>query len=370
MAKVKLENITKTFGNVVAVNNLSLEIEDGEFMVLLGPSGAGKTTTLKLISGNETPEKGLIYIGNRIVNPLEPQQRNVAMAFESYALYPHFTVYENLAFPLKAPGRNYSTQQIDNRVKEVAELLNITPLLSRAPAHLSGGQRQRVSLGRALVRDPDILLLDEPISHLDAKLRHRMRAEFKAISSRIKTTILYVTHDYLEAMSLPDRVAIIDHGTLHQVGSPEDVFRRPANIFVASLLGQPKINLIKCRISNEDGKICFTGLNGGVRLLTNDYIRDRVLKTNLDHVIIGIRPFNMIPVDEVHENETIISGKVYVYERLGTRGILTFSVENQNFDLITPISMDFKIDAPVNVKIDVNEIMIFDPTTEKNIFID
>lgn len=371
MAKVVLEHLTKKFGDVTAVDDLSLEIHDGEFMVLLGPSGAGKTTTLKLISGVEHPNQGLIYIGDRLVNAIEPQKRNVAMAFESYALYPHFKVYDNLAFPLRAPGRKFTQPEVDRRVREVAEMLNITPLLDRAPAHLSGGQRQRVSLGRALVREPEILLLDEPISHLDAKLRHRMRAEFKSICAAIKTTILYVTHDYLEALSLPDRVAVIHRGKLHQIDKPEEIFERPVNLFVAGLLGQPKINQIRCTVQDSGERLIFTSTDGAIRLSTNSEIRRKVLKANLDEVILGIRPFHITVADHQKvEHGTEIEGKVYVYERLGTRGILTLSVGSWNLDTITPIGLDFNIDEHVRVIVDTSQLVVFDPTTEKNVLLD
>jgi len=238
MAKLTLQNLTKDFGKVRAVNDMSLEVADGEFIVMLGPSGAGKTTTLKLIAGAETPTDGKVYIGDRLMNGVEPHRRNVAMAFESYALYPHMTVKDNLAFPLKAPGRKLPGHEIEARVKTVSETLNIHMLLDRLPQHLSNGQKQRVALGRAMVREPDVLLLDEPISHLDAKLRHRMRTEFKALEATIRYTTIYVTHDYLEALSLGDRLVVLNQGEIQQIGKPHDVFDNPANIFVAQILGQ------------------------------------------------------------------------------------------------------------------------------------
>jgi multiple sugar transport system ATP-binding protein len=371
MANLILDHITKKFGETVAVDDFSLHVNDGEFMVLLGPSGAGKTTTLKLIAGVEQVNGGLIYIGDRLMNPLEPQRRNVAMAFETYALYPHMKVYENLAFPLRAPGRNMTAQQIDSRVREIAELLGITQFLDRAPAHLSGGQRQRVSLGRAMVREPDILLLDEPISHLDAKLRHRMRAEFKAISASINTTILYVTHDYLEALSLSDRVAVMDQGKLLQVGTPDDVFVRPKNTFVAALLGQPKINLIRCSITTHSGQMRLCSKDGTINLLVNAQIQSILNQLNLNEVVIGIRPFHMAVANGQDKNQftEAIQGNVYVYERLGTRGILTMSVGEMHMDVITPISMDFDIDRPVTVAVDMDQALLFHPETEENILL-
>jgi multiple sugar transport system ATP-binding protein len=368
MAKLVLDRVTKKFGSVVAVNDLSLEVADGEFLVLLGPSGAGKTTTLKLISGVEHSDDGLIYIGDKLVNALEPPQRNVAMAFETYALYPNYNVYNNIAFPLKAPGRKMSKQDIDRKVRSVAELLGITPLLERHVGALSGGQRQRVSLGRAMVRDPEILLLDEPIAHLDAKLRHRMRTEFKALEREIHTTTIYVTHDYLEALSLADRVVVLNLGKLQQVGTTDDVFNHPANVFVATQLGQPKINLIKSTVSNNGGKLQFDSTDAGaIRLDVPDRLKDAVLKANAKEFLVGIRPLYMDVVDNQAGRANVIDATVYVYERLGTKGVLTASTGSQSLDVITPIEMDFRIDEPVKLAVQVDNLIVFDAASEQNI---
>ncbi len=366
MAKLFLDHLTKTFGPVTAVNDLSLEVADGEFLVLLGPSGAGKTTTLKLISGVEQPTEGIIWINDKIVNALEPPQRNVAMAFETYALYPNYSVYDNLAFPLRAPGRKMSKQAIDQKVRAVAETLGIHMLLDRGVGALSGGQRQRVSLGRAMVRDPEILLLDEPIAHLDAKLRHRMRAEFKALEREIQTTTIYVTHDYLEALSLADRIVVIDHGKLQQVGTDDEVFNRPVNIFVATMLGQPKINLLRCRVVCEGDQMHFVSTDGA-SLEAPARLREAVVKSNLDTVAVGIRPFMMKVVDGDAGYNNIIAGKVYVYERLGTKGVLTVSTGAQMVDVITPIEMNFDFDQPVKLAVQTENMILFDPATEKNL---
>ena len=247
MARLRLENLTKNFGPVRAVSDMSLDVADGEFIVMLGPSGAGKTTTLKLIAGVENPTTGKIYFGDKLMNAVEPNKRNTAMAFESYALYPHMTVKENLTYPLKAPGRKFTAEEINRRVSGVAETLNIHMLLDRLPQHLSNGQKQRVALGRAMVREPEVLLLDEPISHLDAKLRHRMRTEFKALEAEIRYTTIYVTHDYLEALSLGDRLVVLNQGVIQQIGKPREVFEEPVNMFVSKILGHPQINLIVVR---------------------------------------------------------------------------------------------------------------------------
>ena len=283
------------------------------------PSGAGKTTTLKLIAGVEVPTGGTIYIGGKLMNAIEPHHRNVAMAFESYALYPHYSVRENLSFPLKAPGRKFTAQQIDSRVQEVAELLNIQMLLDRLPRMLSNGQKQRVALGRAMVREPDVLLLDEPISHLDAKLRHRMRTEFKALEAAIRATTIYVTHDYLEAMSLADRLVVLKEGTIQQIGGPHELFVDPVNVFVAQLLGHPQINLLECTLQRTNGALELLSTDGGsleVRTAAG------VLVTAMRSIIAGIRPQHLRVAHSRIRPAMSVLARFGVYERLGTKGTL------------------------------------------------
>ncbi len=328
MADLKLNHLTKKYGSLVAVNDLCLDVPEGEFVVLLGPSGAGKTTTLKLISGVELPTSGTIAIGGRVVNNLEPQQRNVAMTFETYALYPHLTVYENIAFPLRAPGRKLSGVEIDKRVRQVAELLNIHMLLDRMPYQLSGGQKQRTSLGRTMVREPTVMLLDEPIAHLDAKLRHRMRAEFKHLRKVIRTATIYVTHDYLEALSLGDRVVVIDRGVVQQIGTPDEVFNKPANEFVAKAMGEPEINL-------------FTTA--------------------------GIRPMHLsLEATEQNGHDTI-PGQVYVFNPVGTKGVLTVAIGDLLLHVLTAPSLEISAKTPVRLAVAPDQLMIFDPQTTQNI---
>lgn len=366
MAKLVLQNVTKVFGKATAVDGLSLEVADGEFLVMLGPSGAGKTTTLKLVAGVETPSAGNIFIGDKLMNSVEPNKRNVAMAFESYALYPHVSVAENLAFPLRAPGRNFSASEIEKRVKFVAETLNIHMLLDRLPQKLSNGQKQRVAVGRALVREPDVLLLDEPISHLDAKLRHRMRQEFKALGSIIQATTIYVTHDYLEAMSLGDRLVVLNKGQIQQIGKPEEVFAKPVNTFVAKLLGHPQMNLVNCQVKGNNGQLQLIGNSGNFSLDVPAQLSQNLNRRSLSNVLVGIRPLHMHVVNDGQQNNSC-QGKVYVYERLGTKGVLTASVGENKLDVITPIESDFKIDDRVNISIDNQHITLFDAQTERNI---
>ncbi len=286
MATVEIQGMTKRYGKITAVDDMTLSLGDGEFFVVLGPSGAGKTTTLKSVAGLVDIDDGEVKIGGRTMTQLEPYHRNVAMAFESYALYPQKTVFENLASPLKS-GRtgNYSAQDQKQRIDLVTTTLGINPLLKRFPRELSNGQRQRVALGRVLVREADVYLLDEPLSHLDAKLRAAMRAELKQLGEMSSTTSLYVTHDYQEALSLGDRIAVLHHGKVVQVGSPEQIWREPQNAFVAKELGQPEINLIDAEV--VEGRIRQAG--GGIEF---DVPRDVDLGRG-GRVRLGIRPSDL-----------------------------------------------------------------------------
>ena len=250
MAKVVIKQLTKRFGKVVAADKVDLEVQDKEFVVLLGPSGCGKTTILRCIAGLETPEEGEIYIGDRLVNELEPKERDIAMVFQTYALYPHMTVFQNLAFPLE--NANVSKAQIKEKVEATAKLLKIEKLLDRRPKQLSGGQRQRVALGRAMVREPQVFLMDEPLSNLDAKLRVYMRAELKKLQKELGITTVYVTHDQVEAMTMGDRVAILNLGALQQFGKASKIYFHPINVFVAGFIGTPPTNFFDCTLIKEE----------------------------------------------------------------------------------------------------------------------
>ena len=369
MATLRLENLTKDFGKVRAVNDLTLEVADGEFIVMLGPSGAGKTTTLKLISGVETPTNGRVYIGDRLMNAVEPHYRNVAMAFESYALYPHMTVKENLAFPLRAPGRKLPAAEIDRRVLSVCDILNIQPLMDRLPQHLSNGQKQRVALGRAMVREPDVLLLDEPISHLDAKLRHRMRQEFKSLEADIRYTTIYVTHDYLEALSLGDRLVVLDHGVIQQIGKPNEVFENPANLFVSKLLGYPQVNLIECKAQQSGDNLRLISQDGSITIDVPEKLRQRLASHAADKLIVGVRPMHLHPVtgDASTPGANVCRGVVYVFERLGARGVLTATVGQNKLEVLTPLEVEYQIDEQVSLAIEAENILVFDAKSGQNI---
>src|ERR1700691_6220400 len=255
MAEVALRQVTKRYDDVEAVRSIDLDIPNNEFVVLVGPSGCGKSTTLRMIAGLEEVTAGDIYIGGAVVNDLPPKDRDIAMVFQNYALYPHMTAYENMAFGLKL--RSYKKKEIDNRVREAAEILNLTHLLERRPKELSGGQRQRVAVGRAIVRKPKVFLFDEPLSNLDAALRTQMRAELKRIQRNLGATMLYVTHDQVEAMTMGDKIAVMNKGELEQFGTPSEIYEHPASVFVARFLGSPAMNVLPGGITNDSNESYF-----------------------------------------------------------------------------------------------------------------
>jgi len=317
MAKVTIDNVSKTYpGDIRAVNKVSLDIKDGEFVVLVGPSGCGKSTTLRMIAGLEEVTKGTISIGDRIVNDVHPKNRDIAMVFQNYALYPHMTVYKNMAFGLKL--RKVPKHEIQERVQKAADILGINELLERKPRSLSGGQRQRVAVGRAIVRDPACFLFDEPLSNLDVKLRVQMRAEIKALHMRLKTTTIYVTHDQEEAMTLGDRIAVMSQGKIQQVGAPIDVYRKPANRFVAGFVGLPPMNFIEGRIERIDGQLTFVD-DGNIKISVPADIENHVLHALNRNVVIGIRPEVIDLTTSNTSDNTGFSANIRVVEPLGDR---------------------------------------------------
>ncbi len=286
MPSVTYEHVTKRFDEVVAVNNFNLEVEDKEFLVLVGPSGCGKSTALRLLAGLEDISEGTLKISDRVVNDIAPKDRDIAMVFQSYALYPHMSVYDNMAFGLKL--RKYPKDQIEERVQNAAEILGITTLLERKPRQLSGGQRQRVALGRAIVRDPQVFLLDEPLSNLDAKLRVQTRAEITKLHQRLETTFIYVTHDQVEAMTMASRIAVMNHGILMQVDSPQNLYDSPNNLFVAGFIGSPAMNLFNAELAQEGEDIVIKTNSFAVKVPEN---RRAALKSYVGKtVIFGLRP--------------------------------------------------------------------------------
>ncbi len=372
MAGVRLVDVWKIFGDFQAVKEMNLEIKDGEFMVLLGPSGCGKTTTLRMIAGLEEPSKGQIYIGDKLVADPEkgifipPKDRDIAMVFQSYALYPHMTVYDNIAFPLKL--RKVPKQEIDQRVREVAELLGLTELLNRKPRELSGGQRQRVALGRAIVRRPKVFLMDEPLSNLDAKLRVKMRAELKKLQRQLGVTTIYVTHDQVEAMTMGDRIAVMNAGVLQQVGTPEEVYDKPANTFVAGFIGSPPMNFLDASVT-EDGFLDFGEFR--LKLLPDQFEVLQELDYVGKEVIFGIRPedvYDALFAQVKVPGENMVRARVDIVENLGGEKVVHLRVGGLSF--VGKFSAESKVreGEEVDVVFDMKKIHTFDKKTKKAIF--
>jgi multiple sugar transport system ATP-binding protein len=366
MAKITLENVNKQYkgGQIQALKDLSLEVEDGEFFCLLGPAGAGKTTSIKIIAGNEPVDRGKVLLGDQDVTYLEAKDRDVAVAYETYALYPHRTVRENLSFPLEAPMRkkDYTSEARNARVVEIAEMLGIGELLDRFPRQLSGGQRQRVALGRALVRKPRAYLLDEPIAHLDAKLRHRMRGELKRIQMELGITTLYTTPDQLEALSLSDRMAVLNAGVIEQVGPPEEVYNRPANIFVARLVGDPPMNLLESELEGD----CIV-VGGKVHLPITENMRHKLAQnTNGKGIVVGIRPKNLVLVSP-GPDAGVINVPINHVQVLGETSILTFKSGMNEMRAKVSTQQAPKPGEQVSLYFSASDCHFFDIHTERRV---
>lgn len=352
MAEIILKNIKKVYPsrdnnaeNVVAVQDFNLEIADKEFVVFVGPSGCGKSTTLRMIAGLEDITEGELYIGDRYVNDVEPKDRDIAMVFQNYALYPHLTVYDNLAFPLKL--KKMDKDEIDKKVREAAEILDITQFLKRKPKALSGGQRQRVAIGRAIVRDPAVLLMDEPLSNLDAKLRHQMRAEIIKLRQRIDTTFVYVTHDQTEAMTLGDRIVVMKDRLIQQIGTPQEVFDHPANLFVAGFIGVPEMNIFDAELK-KDGNRYFVAV-GNISIELSDEKCERLVANEVEaqQIYLGVRPEHLTLSDKG------IAGKVEVTELMGSSVHVHVNVDGKDVIAIVPTS-DNKYDHSIGSEVCVS----------------
>ena len=342
---IKFENVTKTFGDTRVVDDLSLEIDDGEFVVLLGPSGCGKTTTLRMLAGLETVTTGDIYIGDERINDVPTQHRDLAMVFQSYALYPHMTIAENIAYPLRV--RKLDKNERAKRVNDVAAMLEIESLLDRKPRQLSGGERQRVALARAIVREPRAYLMDEPLSNLDARLRVQMRGELKRLQHQLGTTTIYVTHDQAEAMTLASRVAVMKRGKLQQFDTPLNIYNHPANRFVAEFVGSPSMNFI-------DGRI-----DGGVFM--SELIRIPVTKENTHQITIGIRPEHIRVLNEPQNGA--IAATVYVTELMGNETFVFLTVGNNRLIARAPAEFRADVESPVWLRIVADKAHFFDTRT-------
>jgi multiple sugar transport system ATP-binding protein len=361
MARVYLEGVTKRFGQVTAVNNVTLEIPDRQFTVLVGPSGCGKTTALRLVAGLEEATAGDIYIGERRVNDVAPKDRDIAMVFQNYALYPHMSVYDNMAFGLRL--RKYPRAEIDRRVKEAAQLLGIEQLLDRKPKQLSGGQRQRVALGRAIVREPQVFLMDEPLSNLDAKLRVQTRAEIKKLQARLQTTTIYVTHDQVEAMTMGDRIVVMRDGVVQQVDSPLNLYEKPANLFVAGFIGSPAMNFIEATLVQRDGVTVVDAGSFAMEVPADiaPYAKDWVGRK----VIFGIRPEDIqdraFARDANHK--WALRAMVEVHEPLGSDVILYLSTGPHSIVARVDAHSQARMGHETEVVFNMRRMHLFDPQT-------
>lgn len=364
MAEIKLYNITKKFNKTTALDNVDLTVHDKEFFVLFGPAGAGKTTILKTIAGVEFPDVGEVRINDENVNLIEPSKRNISMVFENYALYPHLTVFDNIASPMRSPLYKKDEETIKKEVNRVASMMKIDHLLDRLPSQVSNGQRQRTALGRCLVREPNVFLMDEPIAHLDAKLRHFMRAELKEMQSEFDTTTIYVTHDYLEALSLGDRIGIINEGKIEQVGTGEEVYLTPANEFVARLMGDPEINIFDIELVEKSGTLGAVML-GQNRMYEIPADAAKVLKDgDYKNVRMGVRG-NDINYSFTKVNDNYMDARVYSVEPIGNKTILVIDVNGEQLRVIAPNDIEAKLDQEIFLNVKMDKVMFFNADDSK-----
>lgn len=357
MASVSFRRLAKSYGNVRVVNGVDLEIADGEFVVFVGPSGCGKSTTLRMLAGLESITSGEVLIGDTVVNKLAPRERDIAMVFQDYALYPHKTVRENMGFSLKVRG--IKGADADARINGAAEMLGISHLLDRRPSQLSGGQRQRVAMGRAIVRRPKVFLFDEPLSNLDAKLRGQVRTEIKKLHQAIGTTIVYVTHDQVEAMTLADRIVILRGGDIEQVGTPDEVYNRPASVFVGGFVGSPAMNFARANASGGD--IVFAN---GDRIPLSAIGSGAFADGGDREVIVGIRPEHFVSADGA---AVVLNGQVQVVEPLGSDTLVHFSIADAALTARLPPEVRPTAGETLRLGIEPSKIHLFDATSERSL---
>ena len=362
MAQVVLKDVTKTFpGGVQAVANVSLEIKDKEFLVLVGPSGCGKSTTLRLVAGLEEITSGEIYIGDQLVNDIPPKNRDIAMVFQNYALYPHMTVYKNMAFGLKL--RKYPKAQIEERVKEAAQILGIEDLLDRKPKALSGGQRQRVAVGRAIVRHPKVFLFDEPLSNLDAKLRVQMRGEISKLHTRLQATMIYVTHDQTEAMTMGERIVVMKDGLVQQVADPLTLYNHPVNRFVAGFICTPPMNVLEGMIVSQDQGLVFK--KDQIVLASPDSFKDRLRNQINKQVVLGIRPEHFVPLTEGSSSGASIRATVEIVEPMGAEIYLYLTTYGNTIQVRVDPMVRVEVNDEIELDLDMKKAHFFDYETEK-----
>ena len=363
MAEVSLRNVVKRFDNVEAVRSIDLDIPDNEFVVLVGPSGCGKSTTLRMIAGLEEVTSGDIYIGGEVVNDRPPKDRDIAMVFQNYALYPHMSVYDNMAFGLKM--RKFDKAEIEKRVRNAADILGINDHLNRKPRMLSGGQRQRVALGRAIVRNPQVFLFDEPLSNLDAKLRVQMRIEIKKLHQRLSTTSIYVTHDQVEAMTLGDRVVVMKDGLIQQVGEPLELYNSPANKYVAGFIGSPAMNFANVMVANDGGALFAS--NSAMRVRVPEALAARLGAHAGKQSTLGIRPEDLRMATSADADDQILNATVEVSEQLGSEVILDVKVADGAMVASVEPTVRVKPGEPVRLALNPTGLRFFDAATEKAI---
>ena len=359
MSNLEVQNLSKNFGRLQALKDVTLDVQDGEFMVLLGPTAAGKTTTLRCVAGMEKLDNGTVTMDGQIINDLSPAERDVAFVFQTYALYPRKTAYENMAFPLEA--RKMPKAEMDARIREIAELLQITELLNRRPAAMSGGQQQRVALGRAMVRQPRMFLMDEPLTNLDFKLRVEMRAELKRLQRELDTTFFYVTNDQVEAMSMADRIAVLNEGVLQQIDTPEEIYNHPANLFVAQFVGSPRINTLKCSL--EDGALRSSDGEFGVHLQA---WQKEALNGQSQNLIFGVRSED-ISIHQTARDNTV-AGTIYILEPLGDRTYVDVQIGGHILKVRADADYEADTGTTVHLSFDVDRVHVFDAESELTIF--
>ena len=352
MAQVAIRNVAKAFGAVKVLHDVSVDIADGQFVVLVGPSGCGKSTLLRMVAGLETVSGGTIAIGDRVVNHLPPAKRDIAMVFQNYALYPHKTVEQNMAFALKL--RKTDPAIVGERVKRAADILDLNPYLKRYPRQLSGGQRQRVAMGRAIVRDPQVFLFDEPLSNLDAKLRVQMRTEIKELHQRLKTTTIYVTHDQIEAMTMADKIVVMRDGRIEQIGAPLELFDRPANLFVAGFIGSPSMNLLKGVVRNGDQPVVDIGG-------TSFQVPQNTAAESGRSVIYGVRPEHL----EIHPDG--VAARISVVEPTGSETLVFVRFSDSDMVALFRERHDFKPGDTLHLKPRLDKVHLFDAETGRRL---
>ena len=364
MKTLKIEELSKNFGSTEVLKKINLEIDEGNFLVLLGPSGCGKSTLLNIIAGLETINEGNVYIDDYNVSKVEPKDRNIAMVFQSYALYPSMNVKENMIFGLKQAKT--SKEKIEEQLKKVSSFLQVDSLLERKPSQLSGGQRQRVAIGRALVREPRIFLFDEPLSNLDAKLRVEMRREIKKLHQQLKTTVVYVTHDQTEAMSLGTKIAIMNHGVIQQNDTPENIYNKPSNTFVADFIGSPSMNLIKGNLKQNTDNVSFIAEGSNLEIPIKHYDFKKKSELGNKEVYFGIRPEH-IYFKKLNEDDLEINLSADLSEYIGHEQIVTFNYSNQEILAKFPSTIKVELNKETKLYFDLTQVSLFDSKSEERI---